>query len=467
MDNIKLFGSLLIWASVPIFAIPCGMFVDGLLSDETLATATLSQIHLPEGFPLPESAFQNGFIFELMLALFFLIMGFLIFAAGWVTRVHALAKWKHLQSLYLREERTRWKDFGTELRNVLATLAGAHATPRDARPETCQGHPPASHFSKRLARFKALASLPNAADTPDTVSISASEDRTEDPLHLQALALASFLIAGWLTLSLAVSILGDISGLNEAIYGDATAAFLSRGSGTMAALLSGMIAMSLGFGTTFLATHRERRSEGRARAFWRRDMGTFLADNLVFLRDAGARAQTDARRIAEIARTLLRAELDHCDGDQRGILLARLAEDGWLRPTGTLSLVEMDFSGAQAAGATLCRVDLSGVNLSHAILTGADLSHSSMAGAGLTQTDLKRAQLRGADLRHARLDGARLHYADLEHADLRRASLRRTNLFAAKLVGARYETSSLTSTQRSQIRGSRGPDERCRERDHG
>jgi uncharacterized protein YjbI with pentapeptide repeats len=113
-----------------------------------------------------------------------------------------------------------------------------------------------------------------------------------------------------------------------------------------------------------------------------------------------------------------------------------------------------------AAGESLERADLRGIDLSHASLEGADFHRADLEGSNLEGAKLKKARLRNANLREsflagadlvdanldrADLEGAKLAGADLTGANLNRATLEGADLANAKLGGARLTNAQLDS----------------------
>jgi uncharacterized protein YjbI with pentapeptide repeats len=108
-----------------------------------------------------------------------------------------------------------------------------------------------------------------------------------------------------------------------------------------------------------------------------------------------------------------------------------------------------------AAGGSLARADLTGVDLNGANLTGADLTGAVLAHADLTDAVLDRAKLAGAVLVGARADRASFVEADLTGADLTRAHLGRAVLQKALLAGAVLDGVRATGASFVEVRGER------------
>jgi uncharacterized protein YjbI with pentapeptide repeats len=92
-----------------------------------------------------------------------------------------------------------------------------------------------------------------------------------------------------------------------------------------------------------------------------------------------------------------------------------------------------------AAGGSLVRADLTGVDLHGADLAGTDLTGTILAQADLSDAVLDRAKLAGAVLVGARADRASFVDADLTGADLTGARLGRAALGQATLIGALFD----------------------------
>ncbi len=99
--------------------------------------------------------------------------------------------------------------------------------------------------------------------------------------------------------------------------------------------------------------------------------------------------------------------------------------------------------GEFPTGASLAKLDLSGVKM-----PGFMLARTDLAGADLSEADLRRADLRRADLRRARLVQTDLRAAvardaDFGGADLESANLRRAQLFGCDFTAANLEKAIL------------------------
>jgi len=79
--------------------------------------------------------------------------------------------------------------------------------------------------------------------------------------------------------------------------------------------------------------------------------------------------------------------------------------------------------GMQADGRRLSEIDFTGADLAGASFVGTDLRGASFNGANLARCDLRDANLVGADLRGSRFAGAKLTGAVLDQADLRASVL--------------------------------------------
>jgi uncharacterized protein YjbI with pentapeptide repeats len=129
--------------------------------------------------------------------------------------------------------------------------------------------------------------------------------------------------------------------------------------------------------------------------------------------------------------------------DLRGAILvgAELCE---LQKLSSLKLAGADLSGLNLAEADLSRADLVGATLIGTTLTGANLfdaqlDRANLQGAKLDGAVLFGASLVGADLRDASLVATELQLADLTHAKLRGVKAERCNLTEAKLVRAKLD----------------------------
>ena len=116
---------------------------------------------------------------------------------------------------------------------------------------------------------------------------------------------------------------------------------------------------------------------------------------------------------------------------------------------GRESLIGVDLSDADLAGANLQGVRLMEADLSRANFSGADLAGANLQGVHLMKADLSNANLSGAiveraGMHGANLDGAKLVDAVLRSAHLSEASLRSSILDGADAMGASFEKADLT-----------------------
>jgi uncharacterized protein YjbI with pentapeptide repeats len=99
---------------------------------------------------------------------------------------------------------------------------------------------------------------------------------------------------------------------------------------------------------------------------------------------------------------------------------------------------------ALAAGKSLAKARLDGLDLTEIDFAGADLQEATLTGASLRNARFERANLAGADLRKRDLSDADFTVADLSRTNLREATVQGARFTGARLDGAVFANLDLT-----------------------